>query len=335
MNQHPVRIQRNIAFLAIFLFIFKLVAWLITGSVAIFTDALESIVNVVAGLFGWYSLWLAAKPRDANHPYGHGKVEFISAAIEGTLITIAGIIIIIESVKGLGRPHQLHQLDTGLLLVLFTAVVNFFVGTYAVKAGRKNRSATMEASGRHLRTDTYSTLGIIIGLMLIRYTGWYWLDAVVAIVFAFIILVTGYRVLRNSISGIMDEADMSLLEELITYINQHRRPAWIDLHNLRIIRYGSILHLDGHLTVPWYYNIRQAHEEMKALEELVVHKYGDAVELFIHLDPCESFSCPLCTIDDCAVRQAPFRSCIDWNLDNVMKNSKHLLGAENETKKSS
>ncbi|MNU65092.1 Ferrous-iron efflux pump FieF [compost metagenome] len=328
MNNNPVRIQRNIAFLAIFLLAFKMVAWLLTGSVAIFTDALESIVNVVAGLFGWYSLWLAAKPRDANHPYGHGKVEFISAAIEGTLISIAGLVIIIESVKGLGKPHALQKLDIGLVLVAFTAVVNYIVGTYAINTGRKNRSATMEASGRHLRTDTYSTIGIVVGLVLIRFTGWLWLDGVVAIVFAIIILVTGYRVLRNSISGIMDEADMSLLEEAITYVNEHRRPAWIDLHNLRIIRYGNVLHLDGHLTVPWYYTVVQAHEEMKALEDLVVDKYGTTVELFIHLDPCEPFSCPLCTIENCTVRKVPFRYRIEWDIDNVMKNSKHLLDGD-------
>ena len=323
MKNHPVRIQRNIALLAIVLFAIKIVAWLVTGSVAIFTDALESTVNMVTGLFGWYSLWLASKPRDENHPYGHGKVEFISSAIEGTLISIAGIIIIIEAIRNFDQQKPLQQLDLGLVLIAITALINFLAGTYSIRMGKKNRSATMIAGGQHLRTDTYSTAGIIVGIILIKFTGWLWLDAVVAIIFALIILVTGYRVLRHSISGIMDEADHKLIDELLAFINLHRKDEWIDLHNLRIIKYGSVMHVDGHLTVPWYFSVREGHDQVSELEKIVKGKFGEVVELFIHLDPCEPFSCKICNLHECKVRKAPFQAKVLWNTKNVMKNSKH------------
>lgn len=318
-----VRLQRNIAFLAIALFIIKIIAWWWTKSVSVFTDAMESTVNVATGLIGWYSIWLAGKPRDKNHPYGHGKAEFISSAVEGTLIIIAGIAIIYEAIKHLSHPQQVQRLDWGLALLGFTAIVNYAAGTYAIQKGRKAKSAALQASGEHLRTDTYSTIGIIIGLLLLKITGWLWLDATVAIIFAIIILITGYRVMRKSLAGIMDEADLTLLEELIAYLQEHRRAQWTDLHNLRMIQYGNVLHLDGHLTLPWYFNVREAHKEIELLDQLVRNKFGDAVELFVHVDGCESFSCRICALKDCPVRQDLFEQLITWTPENVLQNRKH------------
>jgi cation diffusion facilitator family transporter len=323
-----VRLQRNIAFLAIALFIIKIIAWWWTKSVSVFTDAMESTVNVATGLIGWYSIWLAGKPRDKNHPYGHGKAEFISSAVEGTLIIIAGIAIIYEAVKHLSHPQQVQQLDWGLVLLGFTAIVNYAAGTYAIQKGKKAKSAALQASGDHLRTDTYSTIGIIIGLLLLKITGWLWLDATVAIIFALIILVTGYRVMRKSLAGIMDEADLTLLEELIAHLQENRRAQWTDLHNLRMIQYGNVLHLDGHLTLPWYFNVREAHKEIELLDQLVRNKFGDAVELFVHVDGCESFSCSICALKDCPVRQHPFEQLITWTPENVLQNRKHHIDTD-------
>lgn len=302
-----------------------MIAWWWTKSVSVFTDALESTVNVATGLIGWYSLWLAAKPRDRNHPYGHGKAEFISSAIEGTLIAIAGILIIYEAVRHLQHPQQLQKLDGGMLLIGITAVINYMAGTFAIGKGKKTRSVALEASGKHLRSDTYSTMGIIAGLVLIRFTGWLWLDAVVAMVFAVIILVTGYKVLRKSLAGIMDEADLHLLEEMIVYINRNRPAQWIDMHNLRMIQYGNVLHLDGHLTLPWYYNVQEAHQEIDALDKLIKEQFGDTIELFVHVDGCMDFSCRICSLAICPVRQHSQERRLDWTIDNVLKNEKHGL----------
>lgn len=320
-----ISIQRNIAFLAIILFIIKITAWWWTRSIAIFTDALESTINVTAGLIGWYSLWLAAKPKDRNHPYGHGKAEYISAAIEGTLIVIAGIVIIVEAVRIWQHAIHTNRLDAGIWLIAVTALINFIAGSIAIRQGKLRRSVALTATGKHLQSDTYSTAGVIIGLLLIRFTNWLWLDAVVAVIFAIILLVTGYKVLRRSLAGIMDEADLSLLEGLIAHLDRNRPNQWIDLHNLRMIQYGSILHLDGHLTLPWYYNIQEAHNEVEALDKMVQARYGNQIELFVHVDGCLDFSCKICALEQCPVRQHAMEQRLTWTIENVLQNKKHAL----------
>ncbi len=320
-----MRLQKIITVVAILLLIIKVAAWYLTNSVAILTDALESIVNVVAGLLGVYSLFISAKPKDENHPYGHGKAEFISAAVEGTLIIVAGVLIIYKAIDSLINPHQIQKLDYGIILVAGTAVVNFIAGTICLNAGKKNNSLALIASGKHLITDTWSTLGIIIGLLLLYFTKLLWMDSAVAIVFAFIIIYTGYKIIRTSIAGIMDEADIELLKKLVALLNANRKENWIDLHNLRLIKYGGTLHIDCHLTVPWYLNVREAHDEVEALATLVQNEFGESVELFVHSDDCREFSCRICYKKDCLVRLHEFENRVQWNIDNIIKDSKHRM----------
>ncbi len=322
-SRENINVQKLVVIVGLVLFAIKIVAWHITGSVAILTDALESTVNVVASFIGLYSLNLSAKPRDVEHPYGHGKVEFISAGIEGTLITVAGLVIIYEAINNLRHPHEIGQLDYGILLVAGAAAVNFAVGYLAVKRGRKNKSLALIASGKHLQSDTYTTIGIIAGLILLKFTGWLWVDSVVALIFAFVIIFTGYKILRSSIAGIMDEADKELIGEFVNYLNEHRQVNWIDLHNLRIIKYGSVLHLDFHMTLPWYFNLHEAHRELDQLERLIKEKFGDSVEMFVHTDGCLDFSCKICQKTDCHVRQADFETKIEWTVENISSNEKH------------
>jgi len=320
-----LRLQQVITLVGIVLFITKLVAWYLTGSVAILTDALESTVNVVAGLIGVYSLYVSAKPRDKDHPYGHGKAEFISAAVEGTLITVAGFVIIYEAINNLVHPHVIQKLDYGIILVAATAIINYIAGSICVRAGKKNNSLALIASGKHLQTDTYSTIGIIVGLIIIYYTRIAWVDSAVAILFAFIIMFTGYKIVRTSIAGIMDEANEELIKKMVALLNNNRRENWIDLHNLRIIQYGSTLHVDCHLTVPWYLNVHEAHREIDELSALVRTEFGESLELFVHSDGCLDFSCPICTKRDCPVRQHPFTKQVEWTMENISSNEKHQL----------
>ncbi len=320
-----LKTQRVVVIIAIALFLIKIGAWYLTNSVAILTDALESIVNVVAGLIGLYSLYVSAKPKDHDHPYGHGKVEFISAAIEGTLITIAGLFIIHEAVNNLREPHVVQKLDYGIYLVAVTAVINYIAGVICVKTGLKNNSLALIASGKHLKTDTYTTAGIIGGLILLLITKIAWIDSAIAILFALIILVTGYKIVRSSIAGIMDEADVELLKKMVDMMNQNRGANWIDLHNLRIIKYGPTIHLDCHLTVPWYFNVHEAHREIDELSELVRKHYGESVELFVHSDGCLDYSCSICDIKECRVRKRPFEKKIRWTINNIASNNKHHL----------
>ena len=325
-SQYNLRLQKIIAIIAIVLFVVKMIAWYLTNSVAILTDAMESIVNVIAALIGVYSLYVSAKPKDADHPYGHGKVEFLSAAVEGTLIIAAGLLVIYKAtVSILIHPQELQKLDYGIILVAATALVNFVAGTICLNIGRKNNSLALIASGKHLRSDTWSTLGIIIGLVLLYVTKLSWLDSVVAIIFSFIIIYTGYKIIRTSIAGIMDEADIELLKKLVALLNANRKENWIDLHNVRMIKYGGTLHMDCHLTVPWYLNVREAHDEVEALAALVRNKFGETVELFVHSDDCREFSCRICYKKDCLVRLHEFENGVEWTIDNIIKDSKHRI----------
>lgn len=318
-----LRVQKWVATISVVLLLVKFFAYYSTHSVSILTDALESIVNVAAGFIGLYSLYVAAKPRDADHPYGHGKAEFLSAAVEGTMIAVAGVIILYKAIETLIRPAPIHKLDTGIWLVAITAVINGAVGYYCVRTGKRNQSLALTASGRHLLSDTLSTGGIIIGLLLLYFTGYSWIDGVVAIIFGLIIIWTAYGILRGSIAGIMDEADQQILTRLVQLLNANRATNWVDLHNLRVIKYGSILHVDCHLTVPWYLNVHEAHREIDVLAGLVRSEFGEYVELFVHSDGCMPFQCPICDKPDCPVRKHNFAHKITWTLENISRNSKH------------
>jgi cation diffusion facilitator family transporter len=314
-----------VAILSVALLLIKLVAYYLTHSVAVLTDALESIVNVVAGFVGLYSLIVSAKPRDADHPYGHGKIEYLSAALEGSMIAIAGVLIFYKSITNLIHPEAIHQLDVGIVLIMATALLNYFAGSICIREGKKSHSVALVASGKHLQSDTYSTLGILIGLVAIFLTDLYWLDSVVAMLFSGVILFTSYKIIRTSIAGIMDESDTELLAELVATLNNNRRENWIDLHNLRIIKYGSILHLDCHQTVPWYLNVNEAHAEIDALADPVRKAFGESLELFVHSDGCLEFSCRICSKSDCPVRKHAFEKRVQWTVENVSINKKHSI----------
>lgn len=318
-----IGVQKWVTVTGLLLLIIKFAAYFHTGSVAILTDALESIVNVVAGFISLYSLHLSAKPRDSDHPYGHGKAEFISAGIEGALIIVAGVFIIIEAANKILHPSALHQLDLGILLIGICGAVNFIAGKIALRTGRQYRSLAISATGSHLISDALSTLGLLAGLLLMFYTKLPWLDSAVALVFALIIMTTGIRIIRSSVAGIMDEADTELLQQLVTLLNKERRSEWIDLHNLRVIKYGSGLHVDCHLTLPWYYNLHEAHKELDQLTAIVKNEFGGSLEFFVHTDGCLPFSCRICTLDQCSVRQHPFGKKIEWTVDNIFENKKH------------
>lgn len=321
--QQNLQIQKWVAVISVALLVIKFIAFYSTSSVAILTDALESIVNVAAGFIGLYSLYIAAKPRDADHPYGHGKAEFLSAAIEGTMILTAGAIIIYKAVQHLLYPVDIRKIDLGILLVAATAVINFGTGYLCLRTGKRNDSLALVASGKHLQSDTWSTVGIIAGLGLLYITKLAWIDSAVAILFAVFIMYTGYKIMRRSIAGIMDEADVKLLNRMVQVLDANRRVNWVDLHNLRVIKYGSVLHLDAHLTVPWYLNVNEAHVEIDALAALTRKEFGESLELFVHSDGCLPFQCHICNKQDCQVRQFPYEKTVSWNLENVSRNKKH------------
>jgi cation diffusion facilitator family transporter len=324
-QSNPIGMQKLLVFVSVILFCIKLIAWFITGSVAILTDALESTVNVIAGAIGLYSIILSSKPKDKEHPYGHGKVEFLSSAIEGILISVAGLIIIYEAVNNLWHPHELKKLDYGLLLVGITAAINYAVGYLCVKKGQQENSPILIASGSHLKSDTYSTLGLLIGVGLLLITGYKWIDSVAAILFAIIILATGYKIIRKAISGIMDESDHQIIEQIVAQLNENRKPEWIDVHNVRVIDYAGFYHIDCHMTVPFYINVNEAHVVLDSLTAMFTAHFENKVEFFIHIDGCiPSQQCRICNMPNCTERLAPFEKYIHWTQDNLLSNQKHI-----------
>lgn len=318
-----IKVQKWVALLSVVLLCIKIGAYYHTNSVAILTDALESIVNVVAGFVGLFSLYISAKPHDDDHPYGHGKIEFVSAAMEGSMIFVAGFLIIYNAVKNIIYPELLHQLDVGMILITATAIVNYGMGIVCIRMGKKNDSIALEASGNHLLSDTYTTLGIVVGLILIYFTKVLWLDSAIAIVFAFIIIYTGYKILRRSLAGIMDETDTALLQQFVETLNKDRTENWIDFHNLRIIKYGNRLHIDCHLTLPWYLNMHEAHHEIDEITKLTRERFGKTIEFFIHTDGCLEFQCRICDKFSCPVRQHNFEKKVRWTVENISKDKKH------------
>jgi cation diffusion facilitator family transporter len=282
-------------------------------------------VNVLAGAIGLYSLYVASKPKDKEHPYGHGKAEFISAAFEGSLIIAAGLIIFYESINAFFKPSALHSLDNGLWVLLVTAFLNLFAGLIAKKMGTKNKSLALISSGQHLILDSFTTFAVSIGIGIVLLTNITGIDAVLAILMSFWIIYNGYKIIRASLAGIMDEADIALLEEVIAELNKNRNVQWVDLHNLRVIKYGSLMHIDCHLTVPWFLNVNEAHQVVEEFTNLIKDKFGASIEFFVHTDGCMSYSCPICLAKNCTQRKAPFEQKLNWTIENVLSDLKHQL----------
>ena len=324
-SKQNLKIQFFVTALSIVLFVLKFVAYFMTHSLSVLSDALESIVNVLAGIIGLYSLYVASKPKDKDHPYGHGKAEFVSAAFEGSLIITAGFIILYESIATFFEPTTLHNLDNGIWVLLSTAFLNLGGGFIAKKIGKKNKSLALVSSGQHLLIDSFTTFAVTIGIGLVLLTHYNGIDSIIAIAMGVWIIYNGYKIIRESLAGIMDEADMALLEEVIKEINHDRNANWIDLHNLRVIKYGALMHIDCHLTVPWYYNVNEAHFAVDDFIKLIQNKFGASVEFFVHTDGCMSFSCPICTMEACEKRKDNFQKKLNWNLENVLSNLKHQL----------
>ncbi len=301
----------------------KFCAYLLTNSIFVLTDAAESIVNVVASSFAFFSIYLSSQPRDENHPYGHGKVEFFSVFLEGALILIAGLVIVFKSVYGIFYPHIIHDLLTGAIIIGITGIINGALGYYMINKGKTLPSITIEADGRHLITDMITSIGLVIGLLLINFTKLLVLDSVLAILVGSYIIVTGYKLVRSSVGGLMDETDIKVVTDVVKILNDKRREEWIDIHNFRAQKYGNDLHIDCHLTLPNYFDLNRVHEEVSLVDKMINNEVTKT-ELFIHTDPCLPDCCHYCSMPNCPIRSAPKTEHIEWTMDRVIRNKKHF-----------
>ena len=307
----------------------KFYAYRLTHSQVVLTDALESIINVFTSGFALYSLYLADLPKDENHPYGHGKVEYLSVGFEGALIFIAGIYILYSATLSLLHPHPVARPDWGVALLAGTAAVNFGLGLGLVRAGRRLQSVALAGDGQHLYLDALTSLVASAVLVLVHVTGFTRLDGGAALALGAFILYNGYKLVRSSVGGLMDESDRATVAAVIAELQRLRRPCWIDVHNLRVQRYGANLHIDCHLQMPYYLSLEKIHEEVHEVEELIRARFAAVeVEMFVHADPCTFAACSLCHMPACPVRRHAFEREVVWDIHNAVKNERHRLGHE-------
>jgi cation diffusion facilitator family transporter len=290
----------------------KFYSFWLTGSTAILSDALESIMNVVASGFALWSVLLAARPPDVDHPYGHGKIEFFSVGFEGALIAIAAGGIFWEALPKIVEPRVLPKLDFGLLILLGTAGVNFWLGKTLIRTGKRTRSIAITADGKHILTDVYTSAGVLVGLLLVRQTGWYFLDGVVACVVAANILYIGVKLVHESSSRLMDRYDPELLDQISAIIAQNRKPEWIDVHRLRAWRSGRLIYIDFHLILPRNLSLEEAHREVMEVEHLLKTQLPGMGEAMIHAEPCIGPECRICSERLCEIRSQPFHEQPNW-----------------------
>ncbi|MBO0952640.1 cation transporter [Fibrella sp. HMF5405] len=307
------------------LLVLKFTAFFLTNSTAILTDALESIVNVIASGFALYSLYIAGQPRDLNHPYGHGKVEYLSSGFEGALILSAGLVIIYEAVVSFFEPTTLTDLGWGLALIASTTAANALMGYALTKQGKQADSLALVADGKHLLVDSVSSVVVIVGVGLVWFTGWMWLDRVLALALSLFIIYNGWSLVRESVGRLLDETDMPTIDKVVTVLAENRHRNWIDVHNLRVQKYGADLHIDCHLTLPYYWDLLNTHDEVHRFEETLQQGFSSEVEIFVHADPCLEECCHYCRVANCPVRVHEFVRDIVWTAENLPLNQKHFV----------
>jgi cation diffusion facilitator family transporter len=296
----------------------KFYAYRLTDSSALLSDALESIINVVASAFALWSILFSERPPDPSHPYGHGKVEYFSAGFEGALIIIAACGIFQTAWPRILNPQEIFHLDKGLILLALTGVVNLTLSLALIYVGRRTRSIVLTADGKHILTDVLTTLGVFVGLLCVRFTGYLWLDGVVAMIMAAVILYTGTRLVRQAFGGLMDEASPELLDEISTVLSKKRKDIWIDIHRLRAWRAGSQIRVDFHMVLPQNLELLQISHEIAEVKNALGIHYGGFVDVLVHTDPCNVRYCPACSVPRCNSRSAPSLYQELWRREKVI-----------------
>ena len=270
--------------IGILVFALKYWAYWITGSVALFSDALESTVNVATALVAYIAIRVAAIPEDENHPYGHHKAELMSATLEGALIIIAAFVILSQAYLALMTPRPLTEVREGLAINLVAGVINGIWCYYLLREGRKLHSPALVADGKHLLTDVFSSLGVIAGIALAAWLGIWWLDGALAILVAANILWSGYHVVQSSLSGLMDEALSEADQATIKSIIAEHGAGAVQAHDLRTRQAGQATFIDFHLVVPSDMTVFDAHELCDRIEAALKIEFAH-MRIHIHLEP--------------------------------------------------
>lgn len=271
-------------FIGAIVFALKFAAYYLTGSIALYSDALESTINVVTAIVAFLAVRVSAQPADKNHPYGHHKVEYFSAVLEGVLIIVAALMILQEAYFGFLRPKALDLPLEGLGVNAIATIVNAGWSWVLISQGRRMRSPALGADGRHLLTDVYTSVGVLAGLLFVPFTGWQWLDPAMAALVAVNILWSGWGLMKESIGGLMDEAAPEETLRRVREVIAVNAEGAIEAHDLRTRHAGRVTFIDFHLVVPGLMSVMDAHEICDRIERALKSEIRDAL-ITIHVEP--------------------------------------------------
>ncbi len=306
--------------IGIVLLVLKYYAYVLTHSLTIYSDALESIVNVVMALITIFVIWYSSLPADEDHPYGHGKVESVAASFEGGAIAFAGLVILLDAFSNLfSLQHEVKDIDLGAFIVFIAGFINGGYGIWLLKKGKELHSETLKANGHHLISDMITSIGVLLGLLMVKLTEYQKLDSFLALFYGGYLSFNGIKIFLGSINVLVDGQDKSLIEKLANLFEENYRPGVIHIHFTRIIRSGRHHHIDCHMVIPEFWSIEKAHEFSDQFEEQILSKYETEGEFHIHLDPCRKKYCDSCEYEPCTVRLKPFSAREKFHYDELIR----------------
>lgn len=285
-NRNPVTIAAVSVAVALIVLGLKFAAYLMTGSIALYSDALESIINVVAAGAALLALWVSQRPADKNHPYGHTKAEYLSAVVEGVLIVLAALSILRVAVPDVLNPRPIEATYLGMGVNLLASVLNFLWASFLLRFGRTHRSPALLADGKHVMSDVVTSVGVLIGVVAAKLTGWAALDPILAILVALNILWSGWHLLSESVGGLMDKGVDETTEERIRHVMSTHASGALEMHDLRTRHSGKVTFVEFHLVVPGQMTVTEAHIICDRLEEAVQNELEGA-HVTIHVEPEE------------------------------------------------
>ncbi len=296
----------------------KFFTFYLTNSTLILSDAMENIVNLISAISLLLTLKIALMPADEGHPYGHGKVEYFSSAFEGGAITIAGFMILWETIQMASQKVTLVNLNYGMWLTLGAGLINGALGQWLVLRGKKIHSMAIESSGRHLLSDLKTSVAVFGGIFLTLVTGQTWADWLLAGLFSLHLAWEGLKILKNSSDHLMDATNMIIIQKLQTLFEKHYSPGLVQIHSLRTVRYGIFHHIDLHLVVPEFWTVEEAHHFGVKLERAIIDDYHVDGELHFHLDPCEKAFCEQCELQNCPIRIKDFKQREVFTIESLL-----------------
>ncbi|HMW60158.1 MAG TPA: cation diffusion facilitator family transporter [Leptospiraceae bacterium] len=301
----------------------KFAGFLTTGSYAILSDALESIINVAAASFAAYCIVQGARKADFDHPYGRGRLEYFSASLEGALILLAGVIILNESIPKLFAGNVVGRMDLGLMFTGVGTVANGILAAFLIRSGKKHHSMALEADGHHVWSDVVSSIGLFVGLVLVAISKLPWLDPLLACIMALWILWSGFRILRQSFFQLMDRASPDVVTKVTSAIAELRKPEMIHPHRMRLRESGPYVLVDFHMIVPRFFTVRQLHDLEEHIHRNLESILDRPVDLMLHNDPCTSNNCGYCSMKNCRVRKKKQTSQLKLDPQHLLEDISH------------